>query len=81
MDFDVERELERANTLGAFLSIDEYTPDRCIGSISRAFHVYVIGLVQGRGWFSIQCIASERPVRARLSVAGSAVVHYQRAAC
>ena len=31
--FDIERELERANALGAFLSIDEYSPEALVASL------------------------------------------------
>jgi hypothetical protein len=32
VDFDVERELERANALRAFLSMDEYNPEALVAS-------------------------------------------------
>ena len=41
--FDIERELERANALGAFLSMDEYSPDALVASLElltkRARHI------------------------------------------
>ena len=41
--FDIERELERADALGAFLSMDEYSPDALVASLElltkRARHV------------------------------------------
>ena len=41
--FDIERELERADALGAFLSMDEYSPDALVASLKlltkRARHV------------------------------------------
>jgi hypothetical protein len=42
--FDVECELERANTFGAFLSMDEYSPDAFVASqelLTKRGHAYI----------------------------------------